>query len=334
MTSVALAGSGFAGRIHAAAATTAAGVSIRQVTSRTVDVASVLGSEIGVDHGTLAELTPSADVVVIATPPPSHLELSLQAVARGQAILLEKPLTATLSEADALITAVDAAGVPAGYAENLLFCPAIEKALEHRRGLGPLRHLSARTEQPPPDWGHFLEPLEAGGTLYDLGPHAIALLLSFLGDDQPTWVRATLESSRPDGADDHAVVRIGAGHVVAEATVSWRAPAATWDLQAASDDGVVRVELVPRVEVESHGLDVTPEVAGDPVVDLGYVAQLQGLADALGGRGGRICPLGFGRRVLEVICAAYLSAHDGSEVALPYDGPRDRTPLSLWRDGR
>ena len=43
--------------------------------------------------------------------------------------------------------------------------------------LSPLRHLSVRTEQPPPEWGHFLEPLQAGGVLFDLGPHAIALLL-------------------------------------------------------------------------------------------------------------------------------------------------------------
>ena len=39
----------------------------------------------------------------------------------------------------------------------------------------------------------------------------------------------------------------------------------------------------------------------------------------------------FGRDVLELICAAYASAgRGGAWVALPFDGPRDRTPLELW----
>ncbi len=62
-------------------------------------------------------------------------------------------------------------------------------------------------------------------------------------------------------------------------------------------------------------------------MDLGYRDQIQGFAGALAGRGGRVCPLGFGRLVLEITCAAYLAASRGSEVPLPYDGPRDRTPL-------
>jgi myo-inositol 2-dehydrogenase / D-chiro-inositol 1-dehydrogenase len=40
----------------------------------------------------------------------------------------------------------------------------------------------------------------------------------------------------------------------------------------------------------------------------------------------------FGRLVLDVICAAYASAGNGStSVAVPFAGPRDRTPLQLWR---
>ena len=40
----------------------------------------------------------------------------------------------------------------------------------------------------------------------------------------------------------------------------------------------------------------------------------------------------FGRHVLEVVCAAYTSAGQaGAPIALPFAGPRDRTPLQLWR---
>jgi predicted dehydrogenase len=334
MTSVAIAGAGVAGRLHAAAAAASSGVSIRQIVSRTAAGAERLGVEVGTPSGTYAELSRRAEVLVVATPPDTHLELAAAAIDAGQAVLVEKPLCATLDEADRLIEAVEDAGVVAGYAENLLFAPAVGTALSHRKGIGALAHLSARSEQPPPEWGHFLEPLAAGGVLFDLGPHAIALLLSFAAPAEPVSVRAELSSTRADGADDHALVWLRCSDgLVAEATVSWRATSPTWDLQAASDGGVVRLELIPQVAVESQGHDVTPASGDGLIVDLGYRDQIQGLAGALGGRGGRVCPLGFGRLVLEIICAAYRSAADGTEVALPYEGPRDRTPLSLWRDG-
>jgi predicted dehydrogenase len=334
MTSVAIAGAGVAGRLHAAAAAESSGISIRQIVSRTAEGAAALGSEVGCDHGTLAELTRRTEVVVVATPPESHLEVALGAIESGQAVLVEKPLCATLDEADRLVAATDTAGAVVGYAENLLFAPAVDVALTRRKDLGPLRHLSARSEQPPPEWGHFLEPLQAGGVLFDLGPHAIALLLAFAGPAEPVGVSAELSSTRSDGADDHAVVSLRfSDETVGEATISWRAPGPTWDLQAASDAGVVLLGLIPEVVVEVHGEDVTPPSTDGLIVDLGYRDQIQGFGGALAGRGGRVCPLGFGRRVLEIICAAYLAAGRGTEVPLPYDGPRDRTPLSLWRDG-
>ena len=40
----------------------------------------------------------------------------------------------------------------------------------------------------------------------------------------------------------------------------------------------------------------------------------------------------FGREVLQVVMAGYTSAGlAGEPVPLPFTGPRDRTPLQLWR---
>ena len=42
----------------------------------------------------------------------------------------------------------------------------------------------------------------------------------------------------------------------------------------------------------------------------------------------------FGRDVLQVVCAAYcVGGRSGEEVALPFAGRRDLTPLELWRTG-
>ena len=325
MTRLVIAGAGWAGAVHLASG----GRSVSHVLSRTTDSAERLAAQVTAVAGTYAELPSKADAVIVASPPEHHAEFAVAALDRGLAVLIEKPLCSTLEEADALISAAERSTILAGYAENLLFAPAVDAALAHRARIGPLRHLSIRALQPPPDWGHFLEPLTDGGALFDLGAHPLALALAAAGSD-PVAVSAVLRSSRPDGADDLASVRLRfADALVAEIEVSWLSAEATWDLQAAADDGVVRLELLPEIRLELDGEDATPTDT-DPLVALGYRGQVSGFVDALEGRGGRVCPLGFGRLVLDVICAAYLSAGTGEEVQLPFAGRRDLTPLQLW----
>jgi hypothetical protein len=61
------------------------------------------------------------------------------------------------------------------------------------------------------------------------------------------------------------------------------------------------------------------------------VAQLEELLDDFAQGREPLMGAAFGRDVLELVCAAYTSAgRDGEPIALPFDGPRDRTPLELW----
>ena len=48
-------------------------------------------------------------------------------------------------------------------------------------------------------------------------------------------------------------------------------------------------------------------------------------------RSSAISDVHLGRQILEIVCAASLSAASGTEAALPYAGPRDLTPIELWR---
>lgn len=330
MTRLAVAGAGWAGEVHAASAAQVPNARLSQILSRTNESAERVAAEAGTVGVTYRELSSKVEAVVVATTPDHHAEMAAEAVGRGMAVLIEKPLCDTPAETDALIDLVEGAGVAAGYAENLLFAPVVDVALGHR-GTGPLSRLSITTEQPAPDWGHFLEPLTAGGVLFDLGPHALALALAFAGSE-PVGVSCDLASNRADGADDLATVALRfADGLTAELQISWRAESPSWEFEAAGDGLVVRMELLPLMVLELNGEPATP-AATTPLEDFGYVPQLAGLIDVVGGRGGRLCPLGFGRLVLEVICAGYQSAgHGGAEVPLPYAGPRDVVPLALWR---
>lgn len=325
---LALAGAGYIAVVHALAAPVA-GLRVASVASRGGSSARHLAGELDARRVTPDQLPDGADVLVVATPPPDHVALALAGLDGGARVLVEKPLAPTLAEADRVVAA--SAGGILRIGENLLHAPAWAALQQRRTSLGGLEHLSLRTLQPPPDWGHFARPMLDGGVLYDLGPHPVALALELAGSD-PVAVSAELSSARPDGADDDArvLVRCASGLVV-DLHVSWTSPEVTWDLQAAGPTGVLRLELLPEVRLEHDGEPV--EVASrhqvpDPRLEqLGYVDQLVDLMSPTpGGQDARAA-----RTVLEVICAAYLSAgRDGEEVALPLDADPTRSPRQLW----
>lgn len=328
---LALAGAGYIAVVHALAAA-AAGVRVSAVASAGGSSARHLAGELDARRCRPQDLPSGADLLVVATPPDHHVALALQGIDAGAAVLVEKPLATTLADADRLVDAARAGTSTVRCAENLLHSPAWRAAMDRRAGHGPLGHLSVRTLQPPPDWGHFAGPLHAGGVLFDLGPHPVALALA-VADEAPVGVTAQMSSTRDDGADDdaHLEIRFGSG-LVAALHVSWTSPEPTWDLQAAGDELVLRWELLPELRLEHNGDEVALASrfdAADPRLEqFGYVDQL---LDTLGSAGvGQTVEQAVA--VLEVICAAYASAGSGgSEVALPFTGDRSRTPMQHWR---
>jgi predicted dehydrogenase len=334
---VALAGAGAIATVHALAAE-AAGLRVVAVASAGGTSARHLAGQLDARRVRPDELPAGADLLVVATPPDSHVGLTLVGMTAGASVLVEKPLAPTLAAADRLVAAEAAlaeqgAPVVVRCGENLLHAPAWREVAARRDALGPLTHLSARTVQPPPTWGHFTRPLTAGGVLFDLGPHALALVLELAGSE-PVAVTAHLSSGRDDGADDEAEVLVRfADGLEATVELAWTAAEPHWALQASGSSGVLRLELFPEVVVEADGDEVRlpplrHDAADASLEGFGYVDQLVDLA--AGGVGGQT--LDGARRVLEVVCAAYASAGaGGTPVALPFTGDRTRTPLELWR---
>ena len=153
-------------------------------------------------------------------------------------------------------------------------------------------------------------------------------------------MQARLEGSDDIEVDDYAAVELTFDTgLVAQVVSSWRESSPQWDLQAASDDGVVRAELLPALLLEHDGRPVAlpdlPAAIEIPQIEqFGYRGQAETfLRDFAAGRPPAM-GVAFGREVLDVVCAAYASAgRGGAAVAVPFTGPRDRTPLELWRAG-
>lgn len=334
-----LAGAGRMASVHAAAAAQVPGLGIARVASRRSDRAQATAQRCGAQAVPYAQVAVGVDGVVVSSPPARHAEHALAAVRQGAGVLVEKPLCTTLADADALVAATEA-GATVAYAENLLHAPAVVLALEHRRQLGPLQALEVRALQPRPTWGELLTPGWGGGALFDLGAHPLAVALALAAPARPVQVRARVEGAADHPVDEHAELDIAfdtglVGRVVA----SWgHTEGAVWDAQAAGADDVVRIELLPEVLVERNGaavaLPAIPEGVPPQLEELGYLPQIEAFAlDLLHRRTPRV-DARVGRDVLDLICAAYWSAHrQRSWVELPFAGGRDRPPISLWREG-
>ncbi|MGZ4729444.1 MAG: Gfo/Idh/MocA family protein [Acidimicrobiales bacterium] len=350
MTSLAFAGAGRITVVHGLAARAVDGLAVTRVASRSPATAQERAGQVGATACRYEDLPAGADVVLVATPPARHAADALQAIGAGAKVIVEKPLATTLAQADALVEASAGAGHALGYAENLAFAPIVVAAVALAGELGPLRHVEVSALQGRPDWGGFLEAAWGGGALFDLGVHpiAVALLLARAhdggrpdGGGRVVSVRADLRGADDIEVDEQARMWITfASGLVATVEASWASDQQVWDLQAAGDTGVVRAELVPHLLLERDGEPVAlpPLPAGADIPQIhqfGYVAQLEDLLRDFAHGREPVMSAAFGREVLELVCAAYASAgRGGQEVPLPFDGPRDRTPLELWLDAR
>jgi predicted dehydrogenase len=338
-TTIAFAGSGMIASVHSLAAHLAPDVSVVAVASRTAANAEKLAAQSKARAVRPEELPAGADVVFVCTPPAHHVDDAIAALQAGAAAIVEKPLATTLADADRLVDAAAATGGRVGYAENLAFAPAFVEALRQRATMGPVHHLDTHVLQDRPSWGGFLHADWGGGVLFDLGAHPIGLALLLAAPARPVSVSCRLHGADDIEVDDLAEVTLSFDSGLhASITTSWREAAAVWDLQTASADGTLRLELLPDLELEVSGEPVAlplvdPAHPAPQIDQFGYRAQLETFAaDFAAGREPTMSAA-FGRDVLDVICAAYASArHHGKLEPLPFTGPRDRTPLQLWRD--
>ncbi len=81
------------------------------VPQRAADAAAASGGEALTDYRALFG---RVDAVVVAVPTVDHLSVAREFLERGVHVLVEKPMAASLAEADALIAVADRSGAPAG----------------------------------------------------------------------------------------------------------------------------------------------------------------------------------------------------------------------------
>ena len=129
---------------------------------------------------------PEVDVVNICTPNDAHHEQVVAAVAAGKHVYCDKPLATTTAEAKQMAEAAGAAGVVHQMTQNYRFVPALLRAkqLVDDGFLGRpysfrVAYLHAGSSDPNRALGW---KMQGGGTLHDLGAHAIDLVRHLMGE--------------------------------------------------------------------------------------------------------------------------------------------------------
>ncbi len=124
------------------------------------------------------------DVVSVCTPPGTHAWLVEAAIRAGKHVLVEKPMTLTSGEGQALEALAGSAGVILCPAHNFLFSRSLEKAksLLESGKVGKVHWVMgiqlSSSRRRLPTWFNDLP----GGLFFDEAPHFLYLMRYFLGE--------------------------------------------------------------------------------------------------------------------------------------------------------
>jgi predicted dehydrogenase len=230
---VALIGTGWALRVQASAFREA-GLEVAALWGRSEEKARRLAGERGIPLGTsdLPRILehPEIDLVSVTTPPHTHREVTLAALAAGKHVLCEKPFALDAAEAAEMAAAARARPDRLSLVDHeLRFLPVHRRFREllAEDFAGPLHHVEITHHSPgrldpdiPFDW--WSEREKGGGYWGALGSHYVDLLhwlLAAAGRYRIAAAAATLQPliperrdaegrMRPVTADEEALVRL------------------------------------------------------------------------------------------------------------------------------
>ena len=245
------------------------------------------------------------DALVIAAPTTSHLPLALAAIERGIAILVEKPLAATVDEAEEIVRAAAERGVPVQVGHVERFNPAVVE-LGRLLDEGWLSTVYAITSRRA---GPFPARIRDVGVTVDLATHDVDIL-SWIAGERP--VRVYAETAQRIHAD-HEDLLFGLLHFPSGATgmldVNWLTPAKRRQLVVVGEEGMFELDYL------SQRLTFTRADAAEPLLIQGYAPTFAGEVAEL--------PVSSGEPLAAEIEAFVKVVRDGSRP--PIDG-RD----GLW----
>ncbi len=136
---------------------------------------------------------PELEAVIITAPTPTHAALIQQAAKAGKHIFVEKPLTATLTETEDVVRAIQKAGVQCQVGFQRRFDPAYAEAKRAVTAgeLGQLMSFRGVSRDPSPPPLGFLK--SSGGLMLDLGVHDLDTMRFLVGEVAEVYAAGSVQ---------------------------------------------------------------------------------------------------------------------------------------------
>lgn len=160
---------------------------------------------------------PEVNAIYIATPPLQHEAYTIEALAAGKPVYVEKPMALNAAAAQRMVNAANNYGVKLSVAhyrrEQPLFLKV--KSLIDKHAIGDIRFVDLHMLQPQKskviaktDYNWRMDPnIGGGGLFHDLAPHQLDLMLYFFGE-MNSFNGIALNQSKQQPVDDLVTGRI------------------------------------------------------------------------------------------------------------------------------
>lgn len=166
------------------------------VASRSKEKAIAFGQQYGIQncYGSYDQLfdDPDVDIVYIATPHNTHMDLSIAAMNKGKHVLCEKPLAVNVSEIEKMVAVAASKKVFLMDAFWSRFNPSIQACLKYVEAntIGTVNYINADFTffRDDPEDSRMLNMDLAGGSLLDMGVYPVFLTYLLLG--KPEVIKA------------------------------------------------------------------------------------------------------------------------------------------------
>lgn len=297
---------------------------------------------------TLEELLARDDIdaVSICTWNNSHAELAIAALDAGKHVLVEKPLSKTVAEAEAIAAAAARSGskVQVGFVRRFSSNAKVLKSFVDAGELGEVYFAKATNVRRIGNPGGWFADSErsGGGPLIDIGVHVLDLCWYMMGSPKATTVsgvtynrlgnranvtnlaRYKVADYDPELSDVEdmatALVRFENGAaIVLDTSYSLHATADRLDVSIYGDKG--GAELEPELRIVTERLDTVLNIS--PQVDFrtfnfdeGFQNEIDHFVALCRGRAQDIAPVEHGVEMMRILAAIYESAAQGREIAL------------------
>ncbi len=199
----------------------------------------------------------AVEAIAIATPVATHFDLARLAILAGKHVLVEKPMCATVAEAEELIELAARQGVALMVDHTFLFTGAVQRITEIVRAgeLGRLCYYDSMRV----NLGLFQPDVNA---LWDLAPHDLSII-DHLVDDEPIQIEASGYCHVNQHLPDIVYLTLHyASPMVAHLNLSWMSPVKVRRVAIGGTNQMVVWDDLNREEtlkVYNSGIQVQPE---------------------------------------------------------------------------